>query len=178
MLWLELSGSRKIGHDRFTSLDRDIQRRAIENRIDVRRGPTAASRNESLKAKVRPIRFRDLRHTTGSLLRMAGANPAAAQRILRHSDPRFTTEVYGYLLPGHLKAAIDRHSFPGVFKMSPAESAARRSFATMLLQSPQHRVRATPGRRREAPQTQALASVGQDRLELSANGLRVRCSTN
>ena len=40
------------------------------------------------KARHRPIRFHDLRHTTASLLLMAGANPAAVQRILRHSDPR------------------------------------------------------------------------------------------
>src|SRR3989442_2344710 len=28
---------------------------------------------------------------------MRGANPAAVQRILRHSDPKLTTEVYGHL---------------------------------------------------------------------------------
>lgn len=39
------------------------------------------------KAKVRPIRFHDLRHTTASLMLMAGANPAAVQRVMRHSDP-------------------------------------------------------------------------------------------
>jgi integrase len=33
---------------------------------------------------------------------MAGVNPAAVQRILRHSDPRITTEVYGHLVPGYL----------------------------------------------------------------------------
>ena len=63
------------------------------------------------KAKVRPIRFHDLRHTTASLLLMAGANPAAVQRILRHSDPRITTEVYGHLVPDYLRAEIDRLSF-------------------------------------------------------------------
>lgn len=64
------------------------------------------------KAKVRPIRFHDLRHTTASLLLMAGANPAAVQRILRHSDPRITTEVYGHLVPDYLRRAeIDRLSF-------------------------------------------------------------------
>jgi hypothetical protein len=51
------------------------------------------------------------RHTTGSLLMMAGANPAAVQRILRHSDPRITTEVYGHLAPGYLRAEIDRLHF-------------------------------------------------------------------
>ncbi|HEY6080020.1 MAG TPA: tyrosine-type recombinase/integrase [Polyangiaceae bacterium] len=44
----------------------------------------------------------DLRHTTASLLMMAGANPAAVQRILRHRDPRITMEVYGHLTPGYL----------------------------------------------------------------------------
>jgi integrase len=57
---------------------------------------------------VRPIRFHHLRHTTASLLMMAGANPAAVQRIMRHSDPRLTTEVYGHLAPGYLRSEIDR----------------------------------------------------------------------
>jgi integrase len=63
------------------------------------------------KAKVRKIRFHDLRHTTASLLMMAGANPAAVQRILRHSDPRITTEIYGHLAPDYLRAEIDRLNF-------------------------------------------------------------------
>ncbi len=63
------------------------------------------------KARHRPIRFHDLRHTTASLRLMAGANPAAVQRILRHSDPRITTEVCGHLLPGYLRAEIDRLAF-------------------------------------------------------------------
>jgi integrase len=57
---------------------------------------------------VRPIRFHHLRHTTASLLMMAGANPAAVQRIMRHTDPRLTTEVYGHLAPGYLRSEIDR----------------------------------------------------------------------
>jgi len=60
------------------------------------------------KAKVRRIRFHDLRHTTASLLMMAGANPGAVQRILRHSDPRITTETYGHLVPDYLRSEIDR----------------------------------------------------------------------
>lgn len=75
------------------------------------------------KPIVRPIRFHDLRHTTASLLLMAGASPAAVQRILRHSDPRITTEVYGHLLPGHLRDEIDRLAF-GV---TPTTSESRDS---------------------------------------------------
>jgi integrase len=73
------------------------------------------------KPKVRPIRFHDLRHTTASLLLMSGASPAAVQRILRHSDPRVTTEVYGHLLPGYLRAEIDRLSF-GAPVLDPASN--------------------------------------------------------
>jgi hypothetical protein len=63
------------------------------------------------KAKLRAIRFHDLRHTTASLLMMSGANPAAVQRILRHADPRITTEVYGHLAPNYLRAEVDRLRF-------------------------------------------------------------------
>jgi integrase len=96
------------------------------------------------KAIHRRIRFHDLRHTTASLLLMAGANPAAVQRILRHSDPRITTEVYGHLLPGYLRDEINRLSF-GVAPISPtasesspsqANAAAARELATYLLQGP------------------------------------------
>lgn len=38
---------------------------------------------------------------------MAGANPAAVQRILRHTDPRITTEIYGHLAPDYLRREID-----------------------------------------------------------------------
>ena len=62
------------------------------------------------KAQARPLRFHDLRHTTASLLMMAGANPAAVQRILRHR-PRITMEVYGHLTPGYLQAEVDRLQF-------------------------------------------------------------------
>ena len=61
--------------------------------------------------KVIPVRFHDTRHTTASLLMMFGANPAAVQRILRHSDIRVTMDVYGHLAPGYLRTEIDRLSF-------------------------------------------------------------------
>jgi len=63
------------------------------------------------KPQVRPIRFHSTRHSTASLLMMSGANPAAVQRILRHSDPRITTEVYGHLAPEYLRAEVDRLQF-------------------------------------------------------------------
>jgi hypothetical protein len=63
------------------------------------------------KPQVRPLRFHDMRHAAGSFLMMAGANPAAVQRILRHSDPRLTTERYGHLAPNYLRAEVDRLNF-------------------------------------------------------------------
>ena len=63
------------------------------------------------KAQVRAIRFHDLRHTTASLMTMAGANPAAVQRVLRHGDPRITMQVYAHLAPGYLRDEVDRLRF-------------------------------------------------------------------
>ena len=63
------------------------------------------------KAVVRKIRFHDLRHTTASLLIMGGADLAAVQRILRHADPKTTTQLYGHLAPGYLRKAANRLSF-------------------------------------------------------------------
>ena len=42
---------------------------------------------------------------------MSGADLAAVQRILRHSDPKLTTEIYAHLAPEYLRAEVDRLSF-------------------------------------------------------------------
>ncbi len=60
---------------------------------------------------VRPIRFHDLRHTTGSLLAMQGAELHTIQKIMRHKDPRITSETYLHLDPSYLRAEIERLSF-------------------------------------------------------------------
>ena len=69
--------------------------------------------------QVRSIRFHHLRHTTASLLLMSGADLAAVQRIMRHQDPRTTTEFYGHLAAHYLKKEIERLSFGP----APAEAA-------------------------------------------------------
>jgi integrase len=61
--------------------------------------------------EVRNIRFHHLRHTTASLLLMSGADLAAVQRIMRHQDPRTTTEFYGHLAARYLKREVERLSF-------------------------------------------------------------------
>ncbi len=60
----------------------------------------------------RKIRFHDLRHTTATLLLKAGVPLAVVQRVMRHSDPRITTETYGHLDLGDLRAGIERMGIP------------------------------------------------------------------
>jgi hypothetical protein len=71
----------------------------------------------------------------------AGVNPAAVQRILRHGDPKITTEVYGHLAPGYLRAEMNRLAFgwtaPEVSDQAQARAAAGAEpapFAASLLQ--------------------------------------------
>ena len=84
--------------------------RQLENDAELRRCPND-NRKLWLQAIVRKILFHDLRHTTASLLMMRGANPVAVQRIMRHSDPKIATEVYGHLAPGYLQAEANRLTF-------------------------------------------------------------------
>jgi Phage integrase family len=141
--------------------------------------------------QVRPIRFHHLRHATASLLLMSGADLAAVQRIMRHQDPRTTTEFYGHLAAHYLKKEIERLSFgpaPAEAATSPPHSAqepllslvaggaqeppppahtradARRAapFVTRLLPNPEK------GR---APSTRRVA-VGKDRRGLNSVGAR------
>jgi len=141
--------------------------------------------------QVRPIRFHHLRHTTASLLLMSGADLAAVQRIMRHQDPRTTTEFYGHLAAHYLKKEIERLSFgaplaePATSPPQPAQEPrlslvaggapeppspahmradARRAapFVTRLLPNPEQ------GR---APSTRRVA-VGRDPRGLNSVGAR------
>jgi hypothetical protein len=73
---------------------------------------------------------------------MSGADLAAVQRILRHSDPKLTTEIYAHLAPEYLRAEVDRLSFgeavlatvPGrpelVTRLLPEPETAKRKAGT------------------------------------------------
>ena len=63
------------------------------------------------KPIVRSIRFHHRRHTAASLMLRRGASLAVAQRMLRNTDPKITDRMYGHLLPGFLKAEVNRLSF-------------------------------------------------------------------
>lgn len=56
----------------------------------------------------RRLRFHDLRATTATLLARAGVPLVIAQRILRHSDPRLTANIYSRVDLADLQAGIDR----------------------------------------------------------------------
>ena len=76
---------------------------------------------------VRPIRFHDLRHPTGSLLTMQGANLAAVQKIMRHKDPRITSETY---LHTSTRATCDERSTAHFG--APTETKERRLPRTLV----------------------------------------------
>ena len=109
------------------------------------------------KARLRPIRFHDLRHTTASLLMMAGANPAAVQRILRHQDPRITTEIYGHLAPDYLRAEVDRLRFhaPEERTSQPLEAVESARLGPTVVHEASKGVLATPPPIQNSPQISA-----------------------
>jgi integrase len=60
------------------------------------------------KAKLRRIRFHDLRHTFASLLLQNGESPAYVKEQMGHSSIQVTVDVYGHLIPGANRQAVDR----------------------------------------------------------------------
>jgi hypothetical protein len=63
------------------------------------------------KAIPRHVRFHDLRHTTATLLLKAGVPIATVQRILRHTDPAITSEIYGHLDVEDMRTGVNRLDF-------------------------------------------------------------------
>jgi len=74
------------------------------------------------KAVHRAIRFHDLRGTTATLLARAGAPLVVAQRILRHTDPRLTANVYSRVDLGDLRAGLNRIEIPPMPKLAAASA--------------------------------------------------------
>jgi integrase len=60
------------------------------------------------KAKLRRIRFHQLRHTFASLLIQNGESLAYVKDQLGHSSIKMTVDVYGHLVPGANRAAVNR----------------------------------------------------------------------
>jgi hypothetical protein len=71
---------------------------------------------------------------------MGGASTAVVQRILRHADPRVTSEVYGHLAPDFRRGEVTRLRFattpseppPAATEVAPVATAAQNFTATLL----------------------------------------------
>jgi integrase len=71
------------------------------------------------KAGLQHIRIHDLRHTFASLLIQQGESLAYVKDQMGHHSIRVTVDIYGHLVPGGNKAAVDRLDDTTV----PAENA-------------------------------------------------------
>jgi integrase len=60
------------------------------------------------KAGLRRIRIHDLRHTYASLLMQNGESPAYVRDQLGHHSIQVTVDIYGHLVLGGNKRAVDR----------------------------------------------------------------------
>ena len=60
------------------------------------------------KAELREIRIHDLRHTFASLLLSQGESPVYVKEQLGHSSIQITVDIYGHLIPGENKGAVNK----------------------------------------------------------------------
>jgi integrase len=60
------------------------------------------------KAGFRHLRLHDLRHTFASLLIQQGESLAYVKEQMGHHSIQVTVDIYGHLVPGGNKAAVDR----------------------------------------------------------------------
>jgi hypothetical protein len=109
-------------------------------------------------AKLRRIRFHDLRHTFASLLIQQGESLAYVKEQMGHSSIQITVDVYGHLVPGGNRAAVDR--------LDDAQPSATQAQPNAILASP----------RLSVSRLQSVVSrVG---IEPTTRRLRVCCSAN
>ena len=64
------------------------------------------------RSGLRRIRFHDLRHTFASLLLQQGESPVYVKEQMGHSSIQVTVDLYGHLIPGSNKQAVDRLDNP------------------------------------------------------------------
>ena len=75
---------------------------------------------------LRKIRFHDMRHTFASLLLQQGESPVYVKEQMGHSSIQVTVDLYGYLIPGGNKQAVDRLDEPVGKAHFEGESATHR----------------------------------------------------
>jgi integrase len=59
-------------------------------------------------AKLRRVRFHDLRHSFASLLLQNGEGPTYVKEQMGHSSIQVTVDIYGHLVPGGNRQAVDK----------------------------------------------------------------------
>ena len=59
-------------------------------------------------ARLRRVRFHDLRHTFASLLLQNGESLMYVKEQMGHSSIQVTVDIYGHLVPGGNRAAVDK----------------------------------------------------------------------
>jgi integrase len=70
--------------------------------------PSAGIQGIKEAAKLRRVRFHDLRHTFASQLLSQGESPAYVKEQMGHSSIQVTVDIYGHLIPGGNRAAVDK----------------------------------------------------------------------
>ena len=77
------------------------------------------------RAGLRRIRFHDLRHTFASRLLQNGESPAYVKEQMGHHSIKVTVDIYGHLVPGSNREAVDRLDVtgrnPGATRRTDAE---------------------------------------------------------
>ena len=59
-------------------------------------------------AKLRRVRFHDLRHSFASMLLQNGEPLTYVKEQMGHSSIKVTVDIYGHLVPGGNRQAVDR----------------------------------------------------------------------
>ncbi len=88
-------------------------------------------------AGLRQIRIHDLRHTFASLLLQQGESPVYVKEQMGHSSIQVTVDLYGHLIPGGNRQAVDRLDDPlaeaeSATSLQPAGAARRGGDAEVL----------------------------------------------
>lgn len=65
-----------------------------------------------VKAGIREMRLHDIRHTFASLLLSKGESPVYVKEQLGHSSIKMTVDVYGHLIPGSNRGAVNQLDSP------------------------------------------------------------------
>ena len=81
------------------------------------------------KAKLCRIRFHDLRHAFAALMLGNGESPAYVKDQMGQSSIKITADIYGHLVPGANRQAVNRLPAPAT-QAQPAENGAEKASAT------------------------------------------------